>query len=98
MKKMNRKFLTGTAFAVGAAAALSGCGMPQAGVYGPAPTAQVETMQEATSEAQVETIQETTSAEQVETVQVPTPEEQSDTFVPETEVQEDVYGPPEFFN
>lgn len=70
MKKMNKKFLSGTAFAASAAAALIGCGIPEPNVYGPAPSAQVENGKETTSE-------------------VPT------VFVPETEVNIDVYGPPE---
>ena len=77
MKKLKRKFITGTAFAVGAAASIMGCS-PPVSVYGPPPSSNIEQT-------------ETTSFENEDINAA------SGAFDPATEVQEDVYGPPEWF-
>ena len=110
MKKMNKKYIAGTAFAVSAAAALVGCGIPQPSVYGPAPSDLVETIED-TSEAQETTGLDVTTEETSTTVSpgedvappVYGPPESEEIqpvneFDPENEVQEDVYGPPEYFD
>ena len=89
MKKMNRKYVAGTAFALGAAAALTGCCLipqPAPGVYGPAPSHEVESFREETDTEPVST--------------EPVTEEvtfQEESFSVEEEIEVDVYGPPEFF-
>ena len=90
MKKMKKRFVVGTAFALGAAASLTGCRfLPHPSVYGPAPSSEIKTGQETTYK---ET--ETFGAEDevMETVYGP-----PEYFAPEEELQGDVYGPPEFF-
>ena len=95
MKKMNRKFIAGTAFAVSAAAAISACGMPTPNVYGPVPSETVESTEEVTSET---TTAETTVAETgVEETAETTINETTDNYKPEDNLEEAVYGPPEWF-
>lgn len=96
MKKMGKKLILGTAFAVASVAA-AGCGSAPPSVYGPPP--------EATEEPSSDTLlpPETEYDPGVnipEAVYGPPPDEtinSSEYFDPSTEVNEDVYGPPEWF-
>ena len=94
MKKMNKTFLAGTAFAVSAAAmmSLSGCScapFAQPTVYGPPENFDLPSLSEIESAFLIEP----------ETkIQMPTLEEIETDFTVETEIQEDVYGPPEWFD
>ena len=93
MKKMNKTFLAGTAFAVSAAAmmSLSGCCCvpSEPTVYGPPEYFDLPSLSEFESAFQIEP----------ETkIQMPTMEEIETDFTVETEIQEDVYGPPEWFD
>ena len=94
MKKMNKTFLAGTAFAVSAAAVmtLNGCCCvpgPQPSVYGPPEYFGLPSLAEIESAFLIEP----------ETkIQMPTIEEIETDFTVETENQEDVYGPPEWFD
>ena len=84
MKKMNKRFVAGTAFALGAAVSLTGCCLPQPLLYGPAPSVKIVDPGKNTEE-------DVTSSNNIETATA------SDVFSDETEVQEAVYGPPEWF-
>ena len=75
MRKMSKKLIAGTAFAV-TAAVLAGC-TPQSNLYGP-PSTEDET---------------TIRTEGETTVQAET----RNSFDVTSEIQEDVYGPPEWF-
>ena len=105
MKKLNRKFVAGTAFALGAAASLTGCRciLPMPAVYGPAPSAEIETSEEAVTEYETTTeipvpLYGPPEMFEPDTEVVPTVYGPPDAFDPEDEVQEDVYGPPEYFD
>ena len=100
MKKMNKRFVAGTAFALGAAATLTGCCMfPQPSVYGPAPSTEVETAEEKTT-AEEKVTGTTVSDETFETdIEIqPAVYGPPDYFEVEEEIQPDVYGPPDAFN
>ena len=114
MKKMNKRYVIGTAFALGAAASLTGCCLPHPNVYGPAPFIQIENGEEPTSGIPFNLPNLSDIFDSIHEIQEavygppeyfePETEVQEDVygppdfFEPETEVQEDVYGPPEFFN
>lgn len=87
MKKLNKKFVAGTAFALGAATALTGCRciLPLPNVHNPAPASEIETSEKVTIEYETGT--------EIQTALYGPP------GMPETatEVEPPVYGPPEWF-
>lgn len=104
MKRMKKRYVAGTAFALGAAASLAGCcvPLPQPGVYGPAPTREVETSQKIEEEnpttAEILTSEAFNETEEIPEAVYGPPEYFEPDFEPETEILEDVYGPPAFFD
>ena len=92
MKKMGKKFIAGTAMAAGISAMLSGCTVPGQSVYGPPPS---ETTMESSKVPETsKPISDTTEpiSETAETTEAVT-----NNYDPTTDVNVDVYGPPEYF-
>lgn len=85
MKKMNKRFVAGTAFAVSATAALVGCGIPQPAVYGPP-----EYFDITESVSEEETFLETATDAVTEEITTAINE-----YATEEEIMPALYGPPE---
>ena len=106
MKKLNKRFVAGTAFALGAATALTGCRcifLPHPNVYGPAPANEIETSEEVIIEYETGTEIQTAlygPPEMFETVTEVEPPVYGppEVFEPGTEIEPTVYGPPDAFD
>ena len=87
MKKMNKKFVVGTAFAKDAAAALNGSEIPQpeVDVYGPPPSDEVEATEPLYGPPEIFDLD----------IEVQVPDYGPPEWEEEDEIPEILYGPPE---